>query len=242
MKFVVGDIHGEITKLKQLVDYIKRLDQKPEFIFIGDYVDKGESAKNTIDFLIELKIQYNCVFLEGNHEYQWLNLSIDNNIEDYLLKYGGRLTMDSFPNIDNVFQMKKLFLEKYKNFFFDLVPYWENEEFVVTHSGIPPQCYAIQLFDIDKRLLLFNRYDFIGMEKKYRGKTVIFGHTGFYTPYYDGVKIGLDTSACYLENQPITAFCLDEELFVDSDYKKLALKDIELNKCPNIVRVKPWRI
>lgn len=241
MKFVVGDIHGEITKLIQLVDNIKKLDQKPEFIFIGDYIDKGESAKNTIDFLIELKNNYNCIFLEGNHEYQWLNLSTDNNIEDYLLKYGGRLTIDSFPNIDNVFQMKNLFLDKYKDFFFNLVPFWENEEFVVTHSGIPPKCYTKQLVDIDKRLLLFNRYDFIRMEKKYRGKTVIFGHTGFYSPYYDGVKIGLDTSACYLENQPITAFCLDEEFFIDSDNKKLVLKDIELNKCPNIVRVKPWR-
>jgi len=241
MKFVIGDIHGEITKLRCLVENILKLNQNPEFIFIGDYIDKGESAKKTIDFLIELKNKYKCIFLEGNHEYQWLNLTPDNNIEEYLLKYGGNLTIDSFPGIESVFQMKNLLLNKYKDFFNEMVSYWENEKFVITHSGIPPNLYSKKIADIEKKLLLFNRYDFIKMDRKFNGKIIIFGHTGFYTPYYDGVKIGLDTSACYLENQPITAFCLDEEFFVNSDNIKLSLKDIDLTFCPNIVRTKPWR-
>jgi serine/threonine protein phosphatase 1 len=241
MKFVIGDIHGEITKLRCLVENILKLNQNPEFIFIGDYIDKGESAKKTIDFLIELKNKYKCIFLEGNHEYQWLNLTPDNNIEEYLLKYGGNLTIDSFPGIESVFQMKNLLLNKYKDFFNEMVSYWENEKFVITHSGIPPNLHSKKIADIEKKLLLFNRYDFIKMDRKFNGKIIIFGHTGFYTPYYDGVKIGLDTSACYLENQPITAFCLDEEFFVNSDNIKLSLKDIDLTFCPNIVRTKPWR-
>ena len=241
MKFVIGDIHAEITKLRCLVENILKLNQNPEFIFIGDYIDKGESAKKTIDFLIELKNKYKCIFLEGNHEYQWLNLTPDNNIEEYLLKYGGHLTIGSFPGIECVFQMKNLLLNKYKDFFNEMVSYWENEKFVITHSGIPPNLYSKKIADIEKKLLLFNRYDFIKMDRKFNGKIIIFGHTGFYTPYYDGVKIGLDTSACYLENQPITAFCLDEEFFVNSDNIKLSLKDIDLTFCPNIVRTKPWR-
>tara|TARA_B100000787_G_C16196889_1_gene301558 strand:+ start:1732 stop:2466 length:735 start_codon:yes stop_codon:yes gene_type:complete len=241
MKFVIGDIHGEFTKLKLLVENIQKLNHNPEFIFIGDYIDKGESAKKTIDFLIELKNQYQCVFLEGNHEYQWLNLSAENNIEEYLLKYGGRLTIDSFPDIENVFQMKNLFMNKYNDFFSEMVSYWENEKFVITHSGIPPNFYSKKIVDIEKKLFLFNRYDFIKMDRKFNGKIVVFGHTAFFTPYYDGVKIGLDTSACYLENQPITAFCLDEEFFVNSDNIKINLEDIDLNYCPNIVRTKPWR-
>ena len=47
MKFIIGDIHGEITKLKLLVKFIKDIDDKPELIFIGDYLDKGESSKKT---------------------------------------------------------------------------------------------------------------------------------------------------------------------------------------------------
>ena len=238
MKFVIGDIHGEITKLKLLVKFIMNIDDKPEIIFIGDYLDKGESSKKTLDFLIQLKNELKCVFVEGNHEYQWMNVSKENNIEEYLLKYGGLSTIDSFSNIENVFQMKKILLSQYADFFKNLIPYWENENYVITHSGIPPECYNKKLKDINKRLLLFNRYDFIKMKKKYFNKIIIFGHTGFFSPYYDGVKIGLDTAACYFKNQPITAFCLEKKFFINSDNFKQNLKEIDLNSCPNIARTK----
>ena len=106
MKFIIGDIHGEITKLKLLVKFIKDIVDRPELIFIGDYLDKGESSKKTLDFLIQLKNELKCVFIEGNHEYQWLNVSKENNIEEYLLKYGGKLTINSFEGRENVFQIK----------------------------------------------------------------------------------------------------------------------------------------
>ena len=236
MKFVIGDVHGEITKLELLVKFIIEIDDNPELIFIGDYLDKGESSKKTLDFLIKLKNQFKCLFIEGNHEYQWLNVSKENNIEEYLLKYGGLSTIDSFSNIENVFQMKKILLSQYADFFKNLIPYWENENYVITHSGIPPECYNKKLKDINKRLLLFNRYDFIKIEKKYFNKIIIFGHTGFFSPYYDGVKIGLDTAACYFKNQPITAFCLEKSFFINSDNLKKNLKEINLNFCPNIAR------
>jgi hypothetical protein len=38
---------------------------------------------------------------------------------------------------------------------------------------------------------------------------VIFGHTGFYYPYSNEYKIGVDTAACFLETQPLTAFCIE---------------------------------
>lgn len=242
MKFVVGDIHGEVSKLIQLVKSIKKISSNPEFIFIGDYIDKGESSKKTIEFLLDLNTRYKCVFLEGNHEYMWSNLSKENNIDEYLLKYGGVMTVNSFSEIYTIYEVQKILFNDYKSFFENLVPYWENENFVITHSGIPPHCYNMSLEEMDKKDLLFNRYDFIKNECKYKNKVVIFGHTGFYSPYYDGVKIGIDTSACYVKEQPISAFCLDFEFFIDSNNSKFSLNEINLNNCPNIVRVKPWRI
>ena len=242
MKFVIGDIHGEITKLKALVNLIIDIDDKPELIFIGDYLDKGESVKRTLDFLIQLKSKFKCVFLEGNHEYQWLNVSRDNNIEEYLLQYGGKLTINSFQGLVDIFQTKEILLKKYGSFFAGLVPYWENEKYVVTHSGIPPKYYNTELNCIEKKHLLFNRYEFIKTEQKYKGKIVVFGHTGFYEPYFDGVKIGLDTAACYLNSQPITSFCIDQDYFLNSNNEKFDLHSIKLNQCSNIVRHKPWRI
>lgn len=242
MKFVIGDIHGEISKLEKLLINIIEIDVYPELIFIGDYLDKGESARETLDYLIKLKLEHRCVFLEGNHEYQWLNLGIDINLKNYLLNYGGLMTMNSFDNIKDVLQMKDVLLDEYKEFFLELVPYWENENYVITHSGIPPKYYGNQLVDIEKKDLLFNRYDFIKAEMKYKDKVVIFGHTAFYEPYYDGFKIGLDTAACYIKTQPLTSFCIDQEFFVCSNNKIINLIDLNINQCPNIVRVKPWRI
>lgn len=242
MKFVIGDIHGEITKLQLLINFITNIDANPEFIFIGDYIDKGESSKRVLDYLLQLNDKYKCVFIEGNHEYQWIKVNEENNVEEYLFKYGGRLTIDSFEEANDVHKTKKIFLNTYKKIFSNLVSYWENDKYVITHSGIPPKNYDKKLKDIEKSDFLFNRYDFIKFQKRYSNKIIIFGHTGFYKPYFDGVKIGLDTAACYLENQPITSFCLDNEFFINSFNEKSNLSDLNLNQCPNIVRVKPWRI
>ena len=61
MRFVIGDIHGEISKLKLLIKYILTLDKDPELIFIGDYLDKGEDPLAVLEFLISLNKQYDCI-------------------------------------------------------------------------------------------------------------------------------------------------------------------------------------
>ena len=138
------------------IDFVLRIDSdtdidnNPELIFIGDFIDKGESSKRVLDYLLDLNDKYKCIFIEGNHEYQWLKLSKENNIEEYLFKYGGGLTMDSFDGINNLYEIKKLFLNSYKSLFSSLVPYWENDKYVITHSGIPPELYNRELNDIEK--------------------------------------------------------------------------------------------
>jgi hypothetical protein len=118
-----------------------------------------------------------------------------------------------------------------------------TDEFLITHSGIPDKLYLLpDLRNIDSADFLFNRYDFIKSDKLYLNKyKIIFGHTGFFTPYVDNFKIGIDTSACYLFNQPLTAFCIDSRLFINSLGECTNLGEINRDCCPNIVRVKPWR-
>ncbi|MFZ2505328.1 MAG: metallophosphoesterase, partial [Trichococcus flocculiformis] len=41
--FVVGDVHGEITLLKKLLEKWDR--EKQQLIFIGDLGDRGENSK-----------------------------------------------------------------------------------------------------------------------------------------------------------------------------------------------------
>ena len=224
MKYVVGDIHGEFDKLRRLVDFINFQDNAAEFIFIGDYLDKGPEVKKTLDFLLELKSSKPSVFLMGNHEYQWLNLlSERERLSDYLLKYGGRNTIHSIGEFEDVFEARDLLLSDYSELLNNLELYWMDEEYFVCHSGLSPEKYKMNLEVLAPEEFLFNRYDFISCTEKYKGRTVIFGHTGFYSPFYDGIKIGIDTSACYLKEQPLTAFCLDNRTFFDSKKEQYEL-------------------
>ncbi|CAL8115786.1 unnamed protein product, partial [Orchesella dallaii] len=66
---VCGDLHGQFRDLLELF----RVGGKcPEtnFIFMGDYVDRGECSVETISLLLALKVRYRerITLLRGNHE------------------------------------------------------------------------------------------------------------------------------------------------------------------------------
>jgi len=65
--FCLGDIHGELDKLNNLLD---KLDIKPSdsFVFLGDYVDRGLDSYGVIERLLTLNKTNKCVFLAGNHD------------------------------------------------------------------------------------------------------------------------------------------------------------------------------
>jgi serine/threonine protein phosphatase 1 len=239
MIYVVGDIHSEISKLLLLVDFICKKDKSPTFVFIGDYIDKGEDAKKTLDYLLYVKNNFPCIYLKGNHEYAWQN-AID--YEEYLLKFGALNTIKSFK-CSGVLDTQILLLEQYGEIFDSMVNYYKIQNYFICHSGIAPDVY--QRPDLDNRNtkeFLFNRYDFIKETRLFEDYyTVIFGHTGFYSPYYDGYKIGIDTAACYLPSQPISAYCVEKSYFINSDKEIFYLKDISRSLCPNILRNEPWR-
>jgi len=242
LKFVVGDIHGECTKLRLLNSNILRYDHSGEFIFIGDYIDKGENPWKTMEYLDYFSKDHKCTFLRGNHEYYWEMMNGDHDkYADYLMKYGALNTINSIGKGLSIFDVKKMMMDSFNPFFLSLKNYVESKNYVITHSGISPEFYDRKMDAMEVEKLLFNRYDFISATQRYFGKRVIFGHTGFYTPYYDSFKIGIDTAACYLEDQPLTAFCLENEVFINSNNEILELSAINQLACPIIPRVKPWR-
>jgi len=236
LKYVVGDIHGEITKLKNLIQKISNIDTKPEFIFIGDYIDKGENAKATLDYLDLFRKNFPCVFLLGNHEYFWKQAEKNLN---YLLNYGAKSTIHSFGFSDLV-ETKNFLFDRYKDLFNLMTDYYIVDAYFISHSGIDPQKYFTNdLNEIPTISFLFNRYSFIKEESYFQKKyKVIFGHTAFYKPYYDLYKIGIDTAACYLLSQPLTAFCIDNSMFINSHGQQYNLDSLPINACANIVRNK----
>jgi len=64
----VGDIHGCYDTLMQYPDFKNGLKDDTEYIFLGDYIDRGNQNVEVLQFLNSIKDKPNVCLLEGNHE------------------------------------------------------------------------------------------------------------------------------------------------------------------------------
>lgn len=64
----IGDIHGCYDTLMQYKDFKEGLDENTEYIFCGDYLDRGNQNVEVMKFLTSIMDKPNVCFLEGNHE------------------------------------------------------------------------------------------------------------------------------------------------------------------------------
>jgi protein phosphatase len=79
---VFGDIHGQYQDLMRFFDLYSAPIEGPggdieglDYIFLGDYVDRGTHSLETMCLLMALKIKYpnQIHLLRGNHEDRWIN-------------------------------------------------------------------------------------------------------------------------------------------------------------------------
>lgn len=126
---VIGDIHGGLKALLQLLE---RIEVTPDdrLIFLGDYVDGWSDSANVVTYLIELGKQNSCTFLRGNHDdltYRWLKTG---EINEQWLQHGGQSSMDAYRNFTHAeIEAHITFFEQMLNYYIDQ----ENRLFV--HAG-----------------------------------------------------------------------------------------------------------
>ena len=70
----IGDTHGQFSDLLRLFEY-GGFPPEANYLFLGDYVDRGKNSLETIILLLAYKVKFkeNFFLLRGNHECGQIN-------------------------------------------------------------------------------------------------------------------------------------------------------------------------
>ncbi len=99
--FVIGDIHGRITALKQCLELSGFDMDRDMLISLGDVCDRGDFVKESFDLL--LKIKY-LKYVLGNHDKWFLKWAITGKLEfqygeESIKSYKGEAVPESHINL-----------------------------------------------------------------------------------------------------------------------------------------------
>jgi serine/threonine protein phosphatase 1 len=210
--WVIPDIHGCAKTLRALVEDHIRPSKHDWLYFLGDYIDRGPSSKEVIDYLMFLQNEdYNLRLLLGNHEdyllqsyYNELNLKsilgmkqVNRKMREWLY-HGGKQTMESFGLTD-----LKLFPQEYLEWMKHLEYYIELDKYILVHAGLN---FKIDNPFSDKESMLWIR-EFEVDSKKVNKKRIIHGHVPVSLEFIDlSIKnktykfIDLD-NGCYMHKR-----------------------------------------
>ena len=207
--YAIGDIHGCADKLRRLMGQLDIDPERDQLVFVGDYIDRGPSSFEVVDYLLGLKSLFrHLVFLKGNHEQM---------LEDYLagpdkltfLMNGGQATLDSYIR-HRQSPDAPIIPQRHQAFFKSLQLFHETENYIFVHAGLKPKVPLVQQ---DPKDLLWIRSQFIYSTDDF-GKPVVFGHTPFPEPLVQANKIGIDTGAVY--GHQLTCVKLPDLVFFQS--------------------------
>jgi len=190
--FAIGDIHGCFDKLCELMAKININRDNDTLLFLGDYIDRGPSSFEVVEYLIDLKKHFQkIVFLKGNHEEMLEKYLLGKNRPGYLIN-GGQPTLESYMKRSRTTD-SPLIPQEHLDFFESLLLYYVSDNYIFVHAGLRENIpFEMQ----DPADFLWIREDFVNSDFDF-GKRVVFGHTHYAEPLVRPNKIGIDTGAVY---------------------------------------------
>jgi serine/threonine protein phosphatase 1 len=206
--FIVGDIHGEMDLLEQMLEKIDgaiglvKL-TNPLLVFVGDLVDRGPNSAEVLGRMMELTTEFpaNVVCLLGNHEQMLLDF-LDAPIARHArwMRNGGIQTCESFGvKIPAEIGDPLLIAEALKEAMGDELLDWlrirpvmhKSGNITCVHAAVDP---GKSLDSQRDRVLIWGHPEFLTSTRN-DGQWVAHGHTVFDLPSIADNRISVDTGA-----------------------------------------------
>merc|ERR1712007_54210 len=132
---ICGDIPGQFFDLLELFNIVGKIPEK-NYVFLGDFVDRGYNSVETFELLLLLKIRYPaCItLLRGNHESRQIT-QVYGFYDECLRKYGNSNVWRFFTDL------------------FDYLPLTALVEKAIftLHGGLSPQIDTLdQIMALDR--------------------------------------------------------------------------------------------
>jgi serine/threonine protein phosphatase 1 len=110
-RIAIGDIHGCLKTLRQLVETKIKLQPKDELYCLGDYIDRGPDSKGVLDYLMNLQANGQVVrLLRGNHEDLMINAPSSPKHHRIFMANGGDQTLKSF-GAESIYHVPREYLK-----------------------------------------------------------------------------------------------------------------------------------
>lgn len=207
--YAVGDIHGELALLDQLLAMIaadgsRHPERRMVLVFLGDYVDRGPNSQGVLDRLIAGPLPgTETRFLAGNHEAAMLDFIAEPVANARWLDFGGAEALASYGVRASVGVRDKGRLKDLRDQLLDRLPdthrhflaglenYAVYGDYAFVHAGVKP---GRALGRQQRDDLLWLREPFLSSPARHE-KVIVHGHTIVDAPEIRSNRIAVDTGA-----------------------------------------------
>ncbi|KAK8899897.1 hypothetical protein M9Y10_002220 [Tritrichomonas musculus] len=139
--YVIGDIHGNIFDLIRIFN-IAHPPPASRFLFLGDYVDRGQFSIEVLALLFSLQVAFpdHIYLLRGNHEFECVN-SFYGFKDECLKQYATGNIYDEFNEVFNYMPLAAII----------------NQSVFCVHGGLSPQLLSMdQINELTRPIKTYN--------------------------------------------------------------------------------------